>query len=148
MLRITTMGSSRRIPFLSTHQSSPKSAHPGATQSARNPPCCLGILIKAVTNVRPKTGRVGVFRGQEARYGTGTLILDSGELPHELGYPPQPLSHREIPHDSIVNIAFIGSSIYLLVVILLVTLPVNSRQIDLRVGYLIDSLLLSALETE
>ena len=47
-----------------------------------------------------------------------------------------------------VNIAFIGSSIYLLVVILLVTLPVNSRQIDLRVGYLIDSLLLSALETE
>ena len=47
-----------------------------------------------------------------------------------------------------VNIAFIGSSIYLLVVILLVTLPVNSRQIDLRVGYLYDSLLLSPLETE
>jgi hypothetical protein len=47
-----------------------------------------------------------------------------------------------------VNIAFIGSSIYLLVVILLVTLPVNSRQIDLRVGYLYDSLKLLSLETE
>ena len=44
---------------------------------------------------------MGAFRGQGARYGTGTLILDSGELPHELGYPPLPLSHREIPHDSI-----------------------------------------------
>ena len=46
------------------------------------------------------------------------------------------------------NIAFIGSSIYLLVVILLVTLPANSRQIDLRVGYLYDSLKLLSLETE
>jgi hypothetical protein len=36
-----------------------------------------------------------------------------------------------------VNIAFIGSSIYLLVVILLVTLPVNSRQIDLSSRLLI-----------
>ena len=36
-----------------------------------------------------------------------------------------------------VNIAFIGSSIYLLVVILLVTLPVISRQIDLRSRLLI-----------
>ena len=50
---------------------------------------------------RLETGRVGVFRGQGAHYGTETIILDSGELPHELGYPPLPLSHREIPHDSI-----------------------------------------------
>ena len=41
------------------------------------------------------------FRGQEDCYGLGTIILDSGELPHEFWYPSLSLAHREIPRDPI-----------------------------------------------
>ena len=87
-------------------------SHQGALCASQVPPdppgnphhilqCRFNLHLFSGSLHRLETGRVGVFRGQVARYGTGTLVLDSGELPHELGYPHRPLSNREITHDSI-----------------------------------------------
>ena len=84
--------------------------HPSIVAEIRAPRChpicqkyspCLGMCFNAVGLARLKTGRVGVFRGRGARYGRGTIILDSGELPHEFWYPPPSLADREIPRDPI-----------------------------------------------
>ena len=44
-----------------------------------------------------ETSRVGVIRSQGVRYGTGTIIFDSGELPQEFWYPPLSLSCHKSP---------------------------------------------------
>ena len=67
------MGSSRRIPFLSTHQSSPKSAHPGATQSARNP-------LSACVYPHSQGDSLGIKQAGWGASGAGGLAMGQGPL--------------------------------------------------------------------
>ena len=67
------MGSSRRIPFLSTHQSSPKSAHPGATQSARN-------SLSACVYPHRQGDSLGLKQAGWGPSGVGGLAMGQGPL--------------------------------------------------------------------
>ena len=66
-------------------------------------PAGLGMHIKAFTSFRHKTGagRVRGLQGSGACDGVGTMLLGSGELPHEIWYPALPPPNREIPRDPI-----------------------------------------------
>ena len=50
----------------------------GAEEASQKFSHCLGMYIKAVTSVRPKTGRVGGLQGSGACDGVGTILLGSG----------------------------------------------------------------------